>query len=143
MRLARVLVVESLPVPLHVSLKTLYEAAPSREIAAALLKFTDSDSDNKFKAEAFPEEYRTHPYWTSNVLLLPAVCHMGEEEFQAESSRLEASRGADAVQETLCEYCGATELTLKLCSACKRIRYCSKQCQTTDWKRHKRSCVRR
>lgn len=29
---------------------------------------------------------------------------------------------------------------LSLCSACRRIRYCSPQCQKKDWKRHKMFC---
>ena len=27
-----------------------------------------------------------------------------------------------------------------MCSACKRVRYCTRQCQRSDWKRHKPLC---
>jgi len=38
-----------------------------------------------------------------------------------------------------CANCGATEAT-KLCGRCKRQRYCSVECQKSDWKEHKLRC---
>ena len=29
---------------------------------------------------------------------------------------------------------------LKSCSRCKRVRYCSRECQVKDWKTHKKFC---
>jgi len=29
---------------------------------------------------------------------------------------------------------------MKVCARCKRVRYCSKECQTTDWREHKQGC---
>ncbi|KAF8991943.1 hypothetical protein BDQ17DRAFT_1188267, partial [Cyathus striatus] len=30
--------------------------------------------------------------------------------------------------------------TLKICTGCRKVRYCSEECQKTDWKRHKKEC---
>ncbi|KAJ7247211.1 hypothetical protein C8J57DRAFT_1240926 [Mycena rebaudengoi] len=43
----------------------------------------------------------------------------------------------------VCEFCGLQETQLlrhKLCGGCKVIRYCSRNCQTSDWQRHKNAC---
>jgi len=42
--------------------------------------------------------------------------------------------------EDVCAACGKTSHTLKQCSQCKTISYCSKSCQQSDWSKHKTSC---
>ncbi|KAF8812584.1 hypothetical protein BYT27DRAFT_7182621 [Phlegmacium glaucopus] len=37
-------------------------------------------------------------------------------------------------------YIRASEATLKTCARCKTVRYCSRQCQVTNWKSHKDWC---
>ena len=41
-----------------------------------------------------------------------------------------------------CAYCGkrGDTLTIRLCTGCKAIRYCSRGCQKGDWSRHKAAC---
>lgn len=39
----------------------------------------------------------------------------------------------------MCANCGKTEEELLRCSRCSNMFYCSKACQRTDWKQHKRS----
>lgn len=42
-----------------------------------------------------------------------------------------------------CHGCGEQHLDLKLCDHCKRVSYCSRECQMVDWKKpyfHKKSC---
>jgi endogenous inhibitor of DNA gyrase (YacG/DUF329 family) len=42
-----------------------------------------------------------------------------------------------------CAVCGkaaAQEEKLRVCSGCKVVPYCSKQCQMDDWKLHKQAC---
>lgn len=42
-----------------------------------------------------------------------------------------------------CAYCGKlgeNGKALLLCSICRQIQYCCKQCQKDDWKRHKKEC---
>ena len=41
-----------------------------------------------------------------------------------------------------CRACGKQEGSLSLCSKCKIVRYCSKECQVKDWKDHKKNCVK-
>lgn len=36
---------------------------------------------------------------------------------------------------------GHSSGVLKLCGACRVAKYCSKECQKSDWKRHKADCV--
>jgi len=38
-----------------------------------------------------------------------------------------------------CAICGRQD-QLKLCSRCRAAKYCSKECQTRDWKAHKAIC---
>jgi hypothetical protein len=41
-----------------------------------------------------------------------------------------------------CSYCRkVTTQRLPCCSRCKKQAYCTKQCQTTHWKAHKKECV--
>mmetsp|Transcript_7292 Transcript_7292/g.13828 ORF Transcript_7292/g.13828 Transcript_7292/m.13828 type:complete len:99 (+) Transcript_7292:2-298(+) len=39
-----------------------------------------------------------------------------------------------------CEYCGCSSKRLKLCSKCEKVRYCSRECQVSDYKKHKKEC---
>lgn len=40
-----------------------------------------------------------------------------------------------------CHLCNAGGDSLKACSRCKVVRYCSVACQQADWREHKRACV--
>ena len=45
-------------------------------------------------------------------------------------------------KENMCHACqkAAQDTTLKKCSRCKKVKYCSKECQVKDWKNHKKHC---
>jgi hypothetical protein len=43
----------------------------------------------------------------------------------------------------MCRFCGKVDCVLKKCGECKTEEYCSKECQTADWKRHKKVCVKK
>jgi hypothetical protein len=40
-----------------------------------------------------------------------------------------------------CKVCNKSNENMQLCSACKSVRYCSRECQKEDWKSHKTSCL--
>jgi len=41
----------------------------------------------------------------------------------------------------ICRYCNKTGDDFKRCGRCKTAFYCSRECQTKDWKVHKKSCT--
>ena len=59
----------------------------------------------------------------------------------------ESAAGTERHQRRGCHQCGAQTMPdgskLKKCSACKRARYCSDQCQHTHWPTHKGKCAQR
>ncbi|PRP85897.1 hypothetical protein PROFUN_06171 [Planoprotostelium fungivorum] len=60
-------------------------------------------------------------------------------------SHLKAFRGFDEKKIqviTTCHKCHKDEAHLKLCSGCKKVRYCSADCQKKDWNDHKPDCLR-
>jgi len=40
-----------------------------------------------------------------------------------------------------CDYCGKSDCELKRCSRCKKIWYCSRECQKNGWAAHKHTCA--
>ncbi|KAJ7904860.1 MM3350-like domain-containing protein [Mycena leptocephala] len=60
--------------------------------------------------------------------------------FQTEVVRDRRDKRASA----LCACCGKPITAPRMCSACKKVYYCDRDCQTTHWKKeHKRQCVAR
>lgn len=45
-----------------------------------------------------------------------------------------------AAVQLICATCGHVGEKIKTCSRCRTIAYCSRECQVSDWKRHKRDC---
>lgn len=46
----------------------------------------------------------------------------------------------DPKQLAVCVKCGSPQ-SLKQCARCKLVRYCSRDCQASDWPRHKKECA--
>lgn len=40
-----------------------------------------------------------------------------------------------------CSNCGHEWDIVKICSVCRRVAYCNKECQISHWKRHKTECA--
>jgi hypothetical protein len=54
----------------------------------------------------------------------------------------ELSLKAECVARAGCAAAGcASEEASSVCSRCQAVRYCSRECQRTDWKAHKRLCA--
>eukprot|EP00729_Bicosta_minor_P023641 gene23641-18474_t len=39
-----------------------------------------------------------------------------------------------------CSHCGKSSASLRRCTGCFRVGYCSSECQQMDWKEHKMDC---
>jgi ankyrin repeat protein len=39
-----------------------------------------------------------------------------------------------------CEFCSSSRKRLKVCGKCEKVRYCSRECQLQDYKKHKKEC---
>ena len=39
-----------------------------------------------------------------------------------------------------CHHCGSTGVDVMKCSQCRKAEYCSRECQSLNWKFHKKSC---
>lgn len=48
-----------------------------------------------------------------------------------------------AVGIQMCVTCGESRRSLKSCSGCHRVYYCSKNCQKCDWNHHKQICKKK
>lgn len=70
------------------------------------------------------------------------TCLRQAEDTTFPGTKAEKERGSEAVK--ACNFCGvwdsAEKTTLKKCSQCKAVSYCSKACQKQDWPKHKPAC---
>ena len=60
-----------------------------------------------------------------------------KEEAEIQSNLEKESEGINSHKEE-CAFCKLD--ASNKCTRCKKVYYCSKQCQKNDWKRHKRTC---
>ena len=40
-----------------------------------------------------------------------------------------------------CESCGVSIKRIHICSRCRKVAYCNRQCQQNHWKQHKKACA--
>ncbi|KAL5255906.1 hypothetical protein ACHWQZ_G011205 [Mnemiopsis leidyi] len=57
----------------------------------------------------------------------------------AKSERAQSSKDGEEKSDNICGYCGGSG-KLSKCSGCLSVKYCSRACQSHDWKIHKPTC---
>ena len=62
----------------------------------------------------------------------------GDERDSSKQQLLKSRLSSDC---DCCDFCDMKSTTLKKCGACRKMQYCSKDCQTKDWKKHKLVCA--
>lgn len=73
-----------------------------------------------------------------NELATPETYKRFYEEMLREHPKdMEGVESPFAHGQSICKGCGETEGALMQCSGCKKVDYCSKECQKKDWKLHK------
>ncbi|KAJ7581122.1 hypothetical protein C8J56DRAFT_1101842 [Mycena floridula] len=80
---------------------------------------------------------------SSSSVVMPLWLHF--VALAKESSQLKMEWKSQRVidcGETSCDFVSGSATTMKACSACQTIFYCSKECQKRHWKTHKPSCLR-
>jgi hypothetical protein len=131
-KLQNVLVIESLPVPIHISLKAL-QLHPSSEV----------QSSGMVQKEAFPESFHGHPYWNNDDYhVMGSYAHMMPEASSALTGRIIEGRTGrpNKVKTKSCQKCGKINCN-RYCSRCQRTYYCTEECQRRDWRRHRDTCI--
>lgn len=133
-KLANVLVVKSLPVPLHISFRGLGK------------DFSPKPSFGRhMRAGLFPPTFRSHAYWNKgqDVISVSELTISSIEDFNARSQFLLDGRTGKPNQTSfkVCLNCGSFEAR-EHCSRCKVAFYCSRDCQKAHWKIvHKQVCT--
>lgn len=130
-KLQNVLVIDSLPVPIHVSFKTI-----ERPNQWSIEYKRDWKMD-------FPERYRSHAYWNNeSIMYIGDVGTHGPDVYQERKEKLRQStvgRPSAGYKDKVCAACGK-KATGGSCARCHQVSYCSKECQRAHWKVHKPDC---
>jgi hypothetical protein len=133
--LDNVLVVDALPVPIHISLKRMEDTLPEYYPLGNQIM----NSGRRLAINEVPESFRNHPYWLA--FAQPFMYGMSDT-FAATQDYLrhQAQGSADAIVVAECQLQSCrTRIDLLRCSRCSRVYYCSREHQTEDWARHRRA----
>lgn len=139
--LQNVVVVDKLPVPLHISVKQLSALTPDsdKEGLNSFMGALYSDGGStRFDASAVSAEYRAHPFWIDDgSIFLGMTDQMTELNTHLKDTIRVDTSISQSVMTLCCALCGVSGPSLKKCSRCLKTFYCSKEHQVVDWKRHK------
>ncbi|EKJ78693.1 hypothetical protein FPSE_01181 [Fusarium pseudograminearum CS3096] len=94
-----------------------------------------------------PENFVSLPEWANaapnavRIAISPTYAVPCNEEV---INPAELPQGTPVTRVERCRSCGKPEneegVTLKKCSRCQRVKYCSGECQKKDWKKHRAEC---
>lgn len=128
-----VLVVDRLPVPLHISIQQL-EADFTPGLKTLTSYNSTEDADNfRLKRENVPEHYHSHPFYDIEGPRKETAVKVGGSDVAAvvvPGSLLTCGLASCGVK-------ADKDQKLMVCSRCRRIAYCCAEHQAKDWKRHK------
>lgn len=142
LKLQNVLVVDDLPVPFHISLKSLFDWTNVDENGNPSLK--DKTNPYDFIRRCpwrspgfFPARYYRHSYWNPPTRAI----HVGNIDHQMTSNIRNSKTGTpdEAKLTAVCGGCGARGAK-RHCSRCAKVDYCTRECQLAHWKIHKTMC---
>ena len=67
-----------------------------------------------------------------------ASCQSPERKMDAGIDHQSSSTSTSSLN--FCASCGSTSTVLRACTKCRSVKYCGRECQSKDWKRHKLVC---
>ena len=138
--LQNVLIIDPLPVPLHISLKSIgnsFRGDPTLLHEMTLQMMDQPRITGKTlhqRRDDFPPEYHSHPYWNSDDLVLGLTPNMEEQRLHL-SQTITPSTG----HARKCALCDGMK-DLQVCSSCRAVWYCGKEHQKQHWRVHKNEC---
>ena len=120
--LDHVLVVDALPVPLHLSTRRIFVSGGLMNKYFAYL-ITGGYDDRRLAASLFPTQFHSHAYWNKNRSVMSFGINRALSSYLGQFvGKVREVHGYTKA----CGFCGASG-TAK-CTRCKRVRYC--QCTT-------------
>mmetsp|Transcript_6212 Transcript_6212/g.9263 ORF Transcript_6212/g.9263 Transcript_6212/m.9263 type:complete len:262 (-) Transcript_6212:1199-1984(-) len=152
--LDNVLVIDSLPVPLHISMKAIFQKVRANDDTVAssnseqdiytLINFcTNGDRESPESRTQhmlqYPAIYHDHAYWTSRPEFTFGLTPDMEERLNLLAAHCEKSQTSAQIRS--CLKCGIVQTKLFKCGRCLKAFYCSTTCQRAHWSSHKPSCV--
>jgi hypothetical protein len=119
-------------------LKTLSSGAVTNEVSEAMRAAVQKSDGNEAEMRAIQSAWaKQNPGKT--------VMEFGGEETQKLFDQFAALPPSADIQRgdvLTCGYCGKSDTQkLHLCSRCKMVAYCNKECQTAAWSGHKKVCA--
>jgi len=100
------------------------------DVAEKLIFVYNARIDIEDFSGASPKSIASEPVFSLlpvTRLVKKAIMKQGRAELKAKAN--------------MCRTCGTTSAAVSDCAACKAVSYCSRECQTKDWKqRHKKEC---
>jgi hypothetical protein len=131
-----VLIIDKLPVPLHMSLKSIDMNQPGFNSQAfyEMINSNYGKESIEMKITSFPSQYHSHPYWNTKVHFIGMT-----ENMNATNALLNSQLQPSSL--LVCAIC-MSDKKISLCSACRAVGYCSVEHQKEHWPRHKKICCK-